>query len=175
MKKCTQLHKVISALISFILLTEFTGCYSARIISTSNISSSEKYLIHYRNSLLSVDNASISDGIFSCRLDFSDNNKNKAYKTHIYLVNDSALKTDNELIYLSAGNIARVERMVPDPKKTRTLTTVLIITACVGVAVGVTVFIFSRVAHGVEKTSTSIDSLMDYCVDIELCGDTSPD
>ena len=116
--------------------------------------------------------------MFSCKLDFSEKNKNDKYKTQIYLLKDSALTSNNEFIYIPISSIAKVEQMVPDPKRTRTLVTVLIVTACVGAAAGLTALFLSRIAPDVKNTCTTctdIDGLWDTLVEMELCSDGSPD
>jgi hypothetical protein len=171
MKKYSQLQKIISVLMFFILMIELTGCYSTRIISTSEFTVSDKYLIHIKNSTYSVDNVLISDGILSCKLDLSEKNYGNANKTHIYLSSDSVLKINNDLISVPVGSITKIEQKVPDPRKTRTLTTVLIVAGSVGVIAGLSVLLINSL---VNSLTPSVEPTMDYCTSIELCGDAQP-
>jgi hypothetical protein len=135
MKKHVQLQKAICVLMSFILMLEFTGCYSTRILSTSEISSKEKYSIHSKNSVYYADNAVITDGILSCKLDFSKRDYSNSHRTHIYLSSDSLLRITSDLIFIPISSISKIEQKEKDKAKTHALTFILI-AAGIGLGVG---------------------------------------
>jgi hypothetical protein len=164
MKKQLQLQKAISVLMSFILMIEFTGCYSSKILSTSEISGSEKYAIHNKNSVYYADKAVISDGILSCKLDFSERNYSNSHRTHIYLSSDSLLKITSDFLSMPVNTISKIEQKVPDKGKTKALAFILIV-AGIGIGVGL-VFMISDmikivadipvIANGGPNSSTGL-------------------
>jgi hypothetical protein len=134
MEKFSLPQKIISVLMCLILMLEFSGCYSTRIISTSEITASDKYLIHCNNSTYSVDKVGISNGILSGKPDFSENNHGSAKKTHIYLSANAPLKINNDLISVPVSCVTKIEQYVPEPGKTATL---IILFTAVGIGIGI--------------------------------------
>jgi hypothetical protein len=136
MKSNSEFGKAISVLMLFIFLIEFTGCSSTKVIQTSDITSSETYLIHCKKASYPVYNVEIADSIFTGKIDLNKMNNGTGGKLHIYLVADSALKFNNDMISIPVKYISRIEQKVPDAGKTRALTTFLIVAGCVGIGVG---------------------------------------
>ena len=157
MKEYSQLQKILAVLISFLLMIEFTGCYSTRIMSTSEINISDKYLIHAKKFTLAVDNVVISDGMLSGKINFTKQKHGDSGNTHIYLSSDSALKINDNLISLPVGSIATIEQKIPNPKKTALLT-VLVVAGCL-TAVGLIVFMVSAV----KGIGNDVEDLVNYC------------
>ena len=133
MKPDTQLQKIISILMAFILIIELTGCYSTRILTTSEINQSDYYLIKSKESVYLSYNDTISDGILSGKLDFNNKKFNDPRISHIYLSSDSLLTINNDRISLPVNSIEKIKQRVPEPGKTRALKTLLIIGAAAGV------------------------------------------
>jgi hypothetical protein len=132
MKPDTQLQKIISILMAFILMIELTGCYSIRILTASEINQSDYYLIHGKESVYLSYNDTISDGILSGKLDFNNKKFNDPRISHIYVSSDSLLTISNDRISLPVNSIEKIKQRVPEPGKTRTLKTLLIIGAAAG-------------------------------------------
>ena len=132
MKPDTQMKKSLSILMALILIIEFTGCYSTKILSTSEINQSDYYLIHSKESVYLSYNDTISDGILSGKLDFNNKKFNDPRISHIYISSDSLLALNNDRISLPVNSIEKIKQRVPEPGKTRTLKTLLIIGAVAG-------------------------------------------
>jgi hypothetical protein len=157
MKKYSQLQKIISVLMSFILMIEFTGCYGTRIIPTSEIKVTDKYLIHSKNSTYSVDNVIISDGMLSGKLYSNIKNYGNADKFHMYLSSDLGLKINNDLISVPVSSITRIEQYVPERGKT-TLFIVLFVAGFVAIGVGGALIINSLINSYVNTDETTFCS-----------------
>ncbi|HEX7494553.1 MAG TPA: hypothetical protein VF346_10050, partial [Bacteroidales bacterium] len=72
MKKYSQIQKIISALMIFLLLIQLSGCYSSKIISSSVLPLPDSikcsYIIHSQNSKYLLVNTIISNGILCGRI-----------------------------------------------------------------------------------------------------------
>jgi hypothetical protein len=155
MKANSLLQKFISILMLFIIMIEFTGCYSTKILTTSEINSSDIYLIHGTKVSYPVNNVTISDSILSANFDAGNKTYGSAIKNQIYLSSDSAINFDNYLITVPIDKIVKIEQKVPDQKKTRTLKTVLIVTGCVGVVTVVSAIIIANsINRAADQTAT---------------------
>ena len=143
MKKDSELQKAISVLMLFILLIEFTGCYSTKIIPTSDISFSDSYVVHCEKASYPVYDVEIADSILTGKIDLNKMKSGTIDRTHIYLSADSVLKFNNDIISFPVQYISRIEQKVPDAGKTKNLTTILIVAGCVGFGVGMIVLISS--------------------------------
>jgi hypothetical protein len=156
MKSNSKPGKAISVLMLFIFSIEFTGCSSTKVIQTSDITSSETYMIHSKKASYQVYNAEITDSIFTGKIDLNKMNTGTGGKSHIYLLADSMLKFNNDIISFPVRYISRIEQRVPDAGKTRALTTALIVVGCVGMGVGLIVLLGSM---AINETKTTINSL----------------
>jgi hypothetical protein len=162
MKTIAQFPKIISVLMIFILMIEFTGCYSTRILTTSEISSSEIYLIHSNNSTYPVDSVVISEGVLSGKREAGITDKNKKGTNHIYLSSGSGIKIDNDILSVPVQSITKVEQRTIDPKKTGILTAVLIVGG-IGFVVLTTVLIVNLVNEAAETTADVANSTIQVC------------
>jgi hypothetical protein len=158
MKRGSELQKAISSIMLLVFFVEFTGCSSTKVIPASEIKSSETYMIHSKKASYPVYNAEITDSIFTCKIDLNKMNSGTGGKAHIYLVADSVLKFNNDVISFPVKYISRIEQKVPDTGKTRALTTFLIVAGCVGLGIGliaVTVSLINSAAEVMYPTDGS--------------------
>jgi hypothetical protein len=130
-----QQNPEIASVSGFFILTptliQFTGCYSTRNITVSDIKASDKYDIHSKNSTYPIlDNAFISDSILSGTLYLGKINYVKGNVTNIYVLTDSVIKIDKDLISIPTNRIIKIEQKVYDPDKTKTLVKIIIIPVC---------------------------------------------
>jgi len=140
-------------------MIEFTGCYSTKILTTSDINSSDLYLIHGTKVSYAVNNVTISDSILSANLDAGNKTYGSAIKNQIYLSSDSAINFDNYLITVPVDKIVKIEQKVPDQKKTRT--TVLIVAGCVGVVSVVSAIIIANsINRAANETATECSNII---------------
>ena len=145
-------------------MIEFTGCYSTRILSTSEINQADYYLIKSKESVYLSYNDTISDGILSGKLDFNNKKLNDPRFSHIYLSSDSLLTINNDRISLPVNSIEKIKQRVPEPGKTRALKTLLIIGAAAG-ATTLGIIAAVRLFNDTEK----------FCNDIFYCDERYPD
>jgi len=174
MKPGSQLQKIISILMSFILMIELTGCYSTRVLTASEINQSDYYLIHGNMATYATYDNTFSDGILSGKLDFNTRNLTDSRYLHVYLLSDSSLIINNDRFTLPVNSIKEIKQRIRDQKKTRTLTTVLIVVAGVGVVAALTVFVVGLV----QISKTPAPDPDKVCADLEeigLCSDNQPD
>jgi hypothetical protein len=152
MKTYTQPQKIVSVLITYILLIQFTGCYSTKIISTSEITQSDSYLVHSKKSTYLAYNVTISDEILSGTLDFNNKKFTDPKYLHIYLSSDSLLTINNSQISFPINSIKEIKQKVPDAGKTKTLKILLIVAGVTVVTVSVLgVIAMISFANDVEK------------------------
>jgi hypothetical protein len=100
MKKYSQIQKIISALMMFLLLIQLSGCYNYKIISSSTLPLADSikcsYTVHCHNSNYMLEKVIISNGILSGKIDTMGNYyKNRV---HIYLLSDSVMKINTGYI-----------------------------------------------------------------------------
>jgi hypothetical protein len=165
MKIFTQLQKIIAFLMIFILMIEFTGCYSSKILTTSEITPSDTYFIHGDKSTYHVSNVVISDEILSGKMVSATNKKDKTAKNHMYISSDLAIKIKNDTLSVPVFNITKIEQKIPDPKKTKILAAVLIAGGC-GITVGLTILIVNGInstANTAGNTAAGIGDMLNYC------------
>lgn len=126
----------------FMLLMQFTGCYSTRIIPLSDIKASDKYDLHSKNSTYpTFSNAEVTDGILSGKLFLSKRNYGREDITHIYVLSDSVIQINNDNISIPTNRITKIEHKIYDPaittiNATKTIGTVLAVIGGVTSAVG---------------------------------------
>ena len=136
---------------SFLIVIEFTGCYSKRILTTSEITKSDYYMIHSKVSTFLTYNDTISDGMLSGKLDFNIKDFNDPRYTHIYLSSDSMLTINNDQISFPVNSIKEIKQKVPDPGKTRTLKTVFILSGIVAALGGLSVLLLILGGKAIEN------------------------
>jgi hypothetical protein len=174
MKIPVQLQKIISVLMSFIMMIEFSGCYTQRILSTSDVTPDNYFLIHCKEVAYTAYNASITDGILSGSIDFNTKNLTNPKYIHIYLSSDSSLKINNNQFTLPVTSIREINQNVRDQKKTRTLITLLIVGVSAGLVIGLTIALVSAFRTPAPQPPDGQD-WCEYLESIEACSDGSPD
>lgn len=155
-------------------MIELSGCYTQRILSTSDIMPGNYFLIHCKEVAYPAYNTIITDGILSGNLDFNIKNLTNPKYIHIYLLSDSSFKINNSQFTLPTTAIKEINQSVRDQKKTRTLITILIVGASVGLVVGLTAALVSLFRTPSPQPPEGQD-WCEYLESIEACSDGSPD
>ena len=114
MKKYSQIQKIISALMIFLLLIQLSGCYSTKTISSSTLPLADSikcsYTVHCHNSKYLLEKVNISNGILSGEIDTMGNSYYTKNRVHIYLLSDSVIKINTGYILnLPLDDIIKVE------------------------------------------------------------------
>jgi hypothetical protein len=170
MKEFTQLQKIISVLMIFGVMIEFTGCYSARPISTNEIMPTDKNLIHTSKYNYPVDSVKISDGVLTGKVDMSNKDYKGIVKNNIYLFSDTAVKFNNDIITIPLDKVSTVERMLPDQKKTRNA---IIVTSAIGAGILVIVITGIAINQAQKKVQQETKEVGDAIADLleTMCTD----
>jgi len=174
MKTCSQLQRIFSVLMSFVILTEFSGCYTTRVYNTSDINPEGYYMIHANSAIYPAWNTLVSDGILSGNLDFNIRNFSDPRYIHIYLDSDSSFAVNNDRFYLPLNSVKEINQRYRDTKKTRTLVIVLVVGASVGLLTALTIGMVNIFRHPVPDPPDGQD-WCEYLESIEACSDGSPD
>ena len=156
------------------MMIEFSGCYTQRILSTSDISSGSYFLIHCEKAVFPAYNTIITDEIISGSLDFNTKDPTNPDRIHVYLSSDSSLKINMDRFTFPVTAINEIKQSVRDQKKTRTLTTLLILGASIGLVVGLTVALVSTFRTPAPEPPDG-QNWCEYLESIEACSDGSPD
>ncbi len=101
-------QEVIAVLLIFLVLIGFTGCYSTRILSVSDISPSDMYLVHSGNSFYPVCNVVTTAEMIRGELVTIANNNIRLIKKHIYLTTGTVVTSENNFISVPAQNIEKI-------------------------------------------------------------------
>jgi Outer membrane protein beta-barrel domain len=114
MKKYSQIQKIVSVLMIFLLLMQLSGCYSTKIISSSTLPIADSikcsYTVHCHNSNYMLEKVIISNGILSGKIDTTGNYYIKN-RVHIYLLSDSVMKINTGYILsIPLDGIEKVEK-----------------------------------------------------------------
>jgi hypothetical protein len=119
MKKHSQIQRLISVLMIFILLPYFSGCtITKKVISKSDLplpdSSKYAYIVHGERSNFLLEKSTIANGILSGRIKqiFSDESYNSGNKIHLYLSSDSVIRIDTGSILSVPLNEVTVVELV---------------------------------------------------------------
>lgn len=125
MNRHTQFQKIISFLMIFILLIQLSGCYSYKIISSSDLPHPNSYeytfIINDQNTRYVLENTVISNGIFIGKL--SSGNLYIKGKINVYLSSDTVMKINPEnILSTPLDGIAKVEIKKLETGKTVLLT-----------------------------------------------------
>ena len=125
MNRHTQFQKIISFLMIFILLIQLSGCYSYKIISSSDLPHPNSYeytfIINGQNTRYVLENTVISNGIFSGKI--SSGSQNIKGKINVYLSSDTVMKINPEnILSTPLDGIAKVEIKKLETGKTVLLT-----------------------------------------------------
>lgn len=120
MGKKAQFKQIIFVLIIFMLLIQFTGCYSTKIITVSDIKASDIYDIHTeKTDYTTFSKAVVSDSLVSGKLFLGNSNSGAKTNTHIYISSDTVIQLNNNLISIPINRITKIEHEVYDPVKTK--------------------------------------------------------
>lgn len=109
-----------SFFLAWILLIQFSGCYSTKILPANSLPLSDRryYYVHTRKSTVVLVNVAVSDGIFYGNTDIPVAYLNNSQAVHLYIAPDTAFKTDNKIGRVPVENIVKVETISYDRKKT---------------------------------------------------------
>jgi hypothetical protein len=140
-------------------MIEFTGCYSARIVTSSDTKSSEICFVHGRKINSQISETIISDGILSGKMSSGIKSKGKININHIYISSDSVVKIENNILSVSVSSITKIEQKIPDPVKTKKIKIALIV-GCSTLTV-----------LGIISTILIIDAAKDAPNTVKGCGD----
>lgn len=113
------LKKILLLLLISVVFIEFTGCYSTRSLTISEISPANIYLVHYGSSFFHVNNLVLTEGTVKGEL-VVPNSNNGSIRNHIYLANGAIIQTDNNFISIPAEGIEKIENKVISSGKTVT-------------------------------------------------------
>ncbi len=117
----SHLKKLLLLLLIFLVFIEFTGCYSTRSLTVSEISPSEIYLVHYGSSFFPVHNLVLKEGTLKGELMVFPNSNKSSIRNHIYLANGTIIQTDNNFISIPAQGIEKMENKLISTRKTVTV------------------------------------------------------
>jgi hypothetical protein len=111
MKKYYEYQKVVSVLMSFIIVLSTSGCYSLQSLTRHNIQYANKtvYYLHGPSSFYKLTGATISDGILTGSIDYLVSNSAKAKTIHIYAAPESSIKKDGDTVKVAITNIVKAE------------------------------------------------------------------
>jgi hypothetical protein len=120
MGKKTHLKQIISVWMSLMVILQLTGCYSTKIITVSDIKASDICDIHSEKTLYTThSNIVISDSLLSGKLLLGKSNSGTETNTHIYILSNTVITINNDLISLPINRIIKIEHEVYDPVKTK--------------------------------------------------------
>ena len=161
MKKYSQVQQLIAILLAFGLMIEFSGCYSVREISTSEILPGDKNLIHTKNFAYTADSVTIFEGILTGKLDRSLKDYGNEIRNHIYVASDTAVKINQNIIIVPLAEIRRIECTAPDQDRTKKIATTAIIIGGVVVISGIIL-----IGVMVKGTIEIFDDLASICTEL---------
>ena len=103
MKEYSQLQKIFSILLIFIMLSQFSGCIGFKNISRNELPSFQfsnyHYTINCKNSKYPIESAIISNGILSGKVDFKHSYRRNSIQ--VYVSSDTVIK-------INKGNILSI-------------------------------------------------------------------
>ena len=131
MRKFNRFQKTLAWVLSFLVILQFSGCYTVKKMPRSELGYSDRkyYYIHGQNTSYQITGTSLSDGVLSGRIAGVTETPEKGQVIHIYVAPDSAVRVNGDVISISSANIAKME--IADIDVGRTLF------AAAGVAYGV--------------------------------------
>jgi hypothetical protein len=129
MKKHSQFQKSLSVLMLFLLLIQFSGCVSSRVLTVNElpVSSALNYVIRFQTAHYPIDSAVLTNGIFSGKLS-SENPSHKRGTVNLYLSSDTSLKISSEnVLSIPVSAIEKIKEVKPSAGKTLLLVSGLIV------------------------------------------------
>ncbi len=120
MKKYNVYQKMVALLLSAIIVLEFSGCYSMKGVSKSEIQHYNKfyYYIHGPASYFQINNVLIADGVLTGTIYETIKPMQKSQSVHIYVAPDSSIKIKAKTVNIPVINIAKAEIYKVDGGKT---------------------------------------------------------
>ena len=117
MKKYSQIHKVISVLMIFILLIQFSSCYTYRKITVSDLPKpvDYHYIMHYKNNNFLLVDVEISNEVMTGEIDAAYLNEStslKGNKVHLFL--SLGEESDTGFCKLNAIKMRTTHKALPD-------------------------------------------------------------
>lgn len=116
-------QQIMAAVLSALVIIQFSGCRSLSSLPRSEIQYAERthYYIHGVNSSFQVYGTNISDGIFTGIVTQSPVTPVKGQIMHLYVAPDSAISVNGNNISVPAANIAKAEIYKVDAGKAITV------------------------------------------------------
>jgi hypothetical protein len=119
--KLTKTEKQLPNLCKLLILTVYlvlVGCSPSKYISKTNLpASGGNYIFHgSKTNYPMVTNATVSDGVISGKVDFSNRKDQGDKKYNVYVYNDSLIHVDSESISVPVQNVKKVS-IIMDPYK----------------------------------------------------------
>jgi hypothetical protein len=120
MRKFNRFQKTLSWILSFLVILQFSGCYTIKKVPRSELGYSEKtyYFIHGQNSAYQITNTTLSEGILSGKVVSLAETPEKGQVIHLYVAPDTAIMVNGDLISLPSSNIAKMEVYKVDTGRT---------------------------------------------------------
>ena len=117
--KLTKTEKQLSNLCKLLILTVYlllAGCSPSKYISKTNLpASGGNYIFHgSKNSYPMVTNATVSDGVISGKMDFSNRKDQSDKKYNVYVYNDSLISVNSDSISVPIQNVRKISIII-DP------------------------------------------------------------
>lgn len=111
MRKFNRFQKTLAWFLSFLVILQFSGCWTVKKVPRGELGYSEKtyYFIHGRNTAWQITNTSLSEGILSGRIANLEKAPEKGQVIHLYVAPDSAVTVNGDIISLPSANIAKME------------------------------------------------------------------
>ena len=111
MRKFNRFQQTLAWVLSFLVILQFSGCWTVKQIPRSQLGYSEKtyYFIHGQNSSYQITNTTLSEGILSGKVTSLTEAPEKGKAIHIYVAPDSAVRVNGDVITVSSANIAKME------------------------------------------------------------------
>lgn len=127
MNKYTQIQKIISVLMIFVVIISTSGCSSSRkVISSSDIpvASNYYYIIHNQDEKRLLENPLIENEILSGKINY--NTSVSGNKIHIYLKSEPVINaTSDKMVRIPIDDIDKIEIV-----KVSTGKTILLVIGC---------------------------------------------
>jgi len=116
------MKRSVSFFLVWILLIEFSGCYSTKILPAKSLPVPEKkyYYVHSGKSTIVLINVAVSGGVLKGNIDFPGAYPYDSQVVHLYIAPDTTFKIDNKTARVPVENIVKVETTSYDRKKTNT-------------------------------------------------------
>lgn len=120
----SQTQKIISIILIFIILIEFSGCASTRTVSSvADLPRSGEYyyFVHVQNEKYELQDVLISDGILSGKIN-NDRFSKAGNKIHFYIASDTVVQISTEgMLYVHVNDISDIEVVKASSGKTTLL------------------------------------------------------